>query len=109
MAPKKQSYNNKTDAHKWRTEIPNVVFDMGLSLSAVCLYGYIKRKVAYKRKFWKSISTLAKESGMSHNLVVKAKKELVKLGLIKVVEIKSQYQGGASDMIIMTDIKTGGA
>ncbi len=70
------------------TIIPNLIDDLGLSPYAVRLYFHLKRVAGEKGECWQSGDTMAKICAMSTGTISKAKKELVKLALIR-VEVKS--------------------
>jgi hypothetical protein len=70
------------DLRKYRTEIPNMVFDMGLSPHALALYGHLKRTCGANGKCWKSTRTLAEEAKMSAGKVSEARAELEEAKLI---------------------------
>ena len=91
---------------KWYWQTPNLIDDTPMSVNAFRLYGHLKRIESDTGHPQESICTMALRCGICRGTVLKAKKELLKLGLIKIVKIKSQHQGGASDMKIMTDINT---
>jgi hypothetical protein len=76
------------DLRKYRTEIPNMVYDIGLTPYEGWLYGHFKRVCGAKPEgmCWKSVATLAKETGMSTGRVSEARRELERRGLIKMDE-----------------------
>lgn len=61
------------DLRKYRTEIPNIVFTLGLSPYELALYCLLKKTAGADGLCWKSTATLARESGMSSGMVSKAK------------------------------------
>lgn len=68
------------DLRKYRTEIPNVVFTLGLDPYALALYCHLKRTTgaADGGLCWKSTRTLAEETKMSVGKVSEARAELEK-------------------------------
>ncbi len=68
------------DLKKYRTEIPNIVFTLGLDPYALSLYCHLKRTTgaADGGVCWKSTRTLAAETGMSVGKVSDARAELEK-------------------------------
>lgn len=66
------------DLRKYRTEIPNVVFTLGLSPFEVALYCHLKKTAGADGKCWKSTKTLAAETKMSGGQISAAKEELSK-------------------------------
>ena len=106
---------NKTvdagDGRKYRTEIPNVVFTLGLTPFELTLYLHLKRTAGDSGQCWKSTATLAKETGMSTGMVSKAKDsltlarvELGKKALIQVKEEENPHGGKARHIITLIDI-----
>jgi hypothetical protein len=107
----RQSVTDAGDGRRYRTEIPNVVFTLGLSPFELTLYLHLKRTAGDSGECWKSTATLAKETGMSAGMVSKAKDALtiprVELGkkpLIKVKEEENPHGGKARHVITLTDI-----
>lgn len=82
------------DPRQWRTEIPNMVFDMGLSIYAVGLYGYYKRVCGGAKggKCIQGVRRIAKALKISTGSVVNARRELKENGLITVAEPERQDQ-----------------
>ncbi len=64
--------------HYFRTEIPNIVFDLGIHPQALALYGYYKRVAGDESGCWRSNATITKQLGMSANTIIKYRKELCK-------------------------------
>jgi hypothetical protein len=106
---------NKTvdagDGRRYRTEIPNVVFTLGLSPYELTLYLHLKRTAGEQGECWKSTATLAKETCMSTGMVSKAKDaltipriELGKKPLIKVKPEENPHGGKARHFITLVDI-----
>jgi hypothetical protein len=107
----KQSVTDAGDGRRYRTEIPNVVFTLGLSPFELTLYLHLKRTAGDSGECWKSTATLAKETSMSAGMVSKAKDaltapriELGKKPLIKVKEEENPHGGKARHIITLTDI-----
>ena len=76
--------NDPGDLRKYRTEIPNLVFEMGLSPHALALYGHLKRTCGQSGKCWKATKTLATEANMSAGKVSESRAELEDAKLITV-------------------------
>src|SRR5574340_824381 len=72
------------DLHKYRTEFPNLIDDMNLSVYAYRLYGRLKRVAGDAGECWQSTHTLSTSCSMSAGSVLKAKQELVNKGLIRI-------------------------
>jgi hypothetical protein len=99
------------DSRRYRTEIPNVIFTLGLSPFELTLYIHLKRTAGEQGECWKSTTTLAKETGMSSGMVSKAKDSLAagraELGgkaLIHVREEGNPHGGKARHLITLTDV-----
>ena len=67
--------NPKPD-HHYRAETPNIVLELGLSLTAVGLYTYLKKIAGDEGMCWKSQSTICKEIGVAPATYVKYRDEL---------------------------------
>ena len=91
------------DLKKYRTEIPNMVYDISLTPYEGWLYGHFKRVCGAKPDgmCWKSVATLAKETGMSTGRVSEARRELERRGLIKMEQPKGP---GTSITVTIVDI-----
>lgn len=74
------------DLRKYRTETPNIVYEMGLTPHAGWLYGHIKRVAGDSGVCFKGIRTLAKIARMSVGKASAAKAELEDNGLIAIKE-----------------------
>ena len=88
-------YRDESDLKKYRTEIPNMIFDIGLTPYEVALYGHLKRVCGAEKggKCWKSVSTLSRETGMSAGRVSEARAELAQRGLIHMRQPKGPGTG----------------
>ena len=88
-------YRDQSDLKKYRTEIPNMIFDIGLTPYEVALYGHLKRVCGAEKggKCWKSVSTLSRETGMSAGRVSEARAELARRGLIHMRQPKGPGTG----------------
>lgn len=98
-----QCIQDNADLKRYRTEIPNMVFDIGLTPYEVALYGHFKRVCGSEPqgKCWKSVKTLSKETRMSTGRVSEARTALAKRGLIKVGQPKGP---GTSVTVAIVDI-----
>ncbi len=98
------------ESRRYFTQIPNIVFHLGLSVYAFALYAAIKRAAGEKGKCIKNTDTLHTDAGMSTGMVSKAKQQLVlprpeqggrALITIKKVPVRGKK---ARDHITATDI-----
>jgi hypothetical protein len=96
-------YREESDLKKYRTEIPNMIFDIGLTPYEVALYGHFKRVCGAEPggMCWKSVSTLSRETGMSAGRVSEARAELARRGLIHMRQPKGP---GTGVTVIIVDI-----
>lgn len=101
---KKSKIIDSGDLRRWRTELPNIVDDMGLSVQAFRLYAHIKRVAGAQDdgRCWQSTKTLAVSCKMSTGKVVEAKQELVKHDLITLV--RGDQKKSETDNIYINDI-----
>ena len=74
------------DLRLYRTEIPNLIDDINLSVYAFRLYVHLKRVAGASNEgaCWQSTRTLATHCGMSASKVSESKQELVDAGLIEI-------------------------
>lgn len=72
------------DLKKYRTEIPNLIDDLDMSVYAFRLYVHLKRVAGEGGKSFQGTRTLAEHCHMSMGSISKAKTELVDLDLIAI-------------------------
>src|SRR6266481_4364218 len=65
-----------SDLRRYRTELPNLIDDLGLSMVAYRLYGHYKRVCGTDGLCWQSARTIAGHCKMSVGSVVNARKQL---------------------------------
>jgi hypothetical protein len=98
------------DLKKYRTEVPNVVFMLGLDPYSLALYCHIKRTTgaAEGGMCWKSTRTLAEETGMSVGKVSEARAELEKprdeLGGKPLIVVNRPKNRGKATEVICVDV-----
>jgi DNA-binding MarR family transcriptional regulator len=90
------------DLRKYRTEIPNSVDDMGLSVYAFRLYVHFKRVAGDGGQCYQGTRKLAEHCGMAIGMVVKAKRELEERGLIRITP--GERNTNTPDTIVIVDI-----
>ena len=91
--------------HRYRTEIPNILLDMGLEPLALVLYLHLKRIAGDKGKCWVSNPELAKKTYTSDSSVRRYKKFLAKKGLIKCTPRKKENsKENDTDLIEIMDL-----
>lgn len=102
---------DESTLHRYRTEIPNVVFTLGLTPFELTLYLHLKRTAGECGECWKSVATLAKETGMSAGMIGPAKdgllKERAEIGgksLIRLCQQPNPKGGRARHIITITDV-----
>ena len=91
---------DRGDLRSYRTEIPNIVDDMDLSLTAFRLYIHLKRVAGDTGASWEGVRRLADACRMSVGAVRSAKAELEAAGLITV----EHGVGEQADTITINDI-----
>lgn len=90
------------DLRKYRTEVPNMIYDMNLDPYTGWLYSHIKRIAGDSGICERGTRSLAEVTGMSMGQVVKSKQILKKKKLIRVVE--HPPKSGLADEIYVTNI-----
>jgi hypothetical protein len=90
--------------HHYRTEIPNIIFQMKLDPWVFKAYCVFKMTAGDKGSCFKSNSTLSEEIGCSLPTLIKIKKQLVEEGLISIKKRKHESGGNAPDLIQIVDI-----
>lgn len=101
---------DQSDLRRYRTEIPNIVFALGLTPFELALYCHLKRTAGAEGKCWKTTKTLAAETGMSGGMISQAKEgleqtrpELGGKALIQITRDESK-PGRPRHIITITDI-----
>lgn len=109
----KHSVTDEGDPRKYWTQIPNLVFEIGLKPLELVLYAHLKRAAGASPsgKCFKSTATLAKETGMGAGTISRTKTALESkrsaLGnrpLIRTREIPNPRGGKPFQEITITDI-----
>lgn len=77
MTDQYQSQDNSS-LHKYRTEIPNIIFDLGLDPFAMALYLHYKKVAGDHGKCFQRKSTISESTGMSPSTIKDRNKELTK-------------------------------
>jgi hypothetical protein len=91
---------DRGDLRSYRTEIPNLIDDMDLSLPAFRLYIHLKRVAGERGASWEGVRRLADTCHMSVGTVRSAKAELEAAGLITI----KRAGGEQADHITINDI-----
>lgn len=82
-APVTITIDDEGAAHHYRTELPNIVDEMGLTPYAFRLYAHLKRTAGDGGVCTRGYRNMAAKCSMSVGMVGKARKELVEHGLIR--------------------------
>lgn len=100
-----QIQENKPD-HHYRTEIPNIVFEMGLDPFQLSVYCNLKRIAGDGGNCWCSTKTLSKICGMGETKLKECIKFLSSLPipLIKIIPRKKPDGSPDSNIILITDV-----
>lgn len=100
-----------SNLHNFRTEIPNIIFSLGLDIYERSLYIHYKRVAGDKGGCWQSNKTIAEECGMSIRKLQSVKKSLCRprkeldgLSLITVAHRKREDKGDTSDIVSIVNI-----
>lgn len=75
-------FKDQSSLRKYRTEIPNLFLDIGLSPYEFTLYAHMKRTAGDNGECYKSTATLAKAVGCSVGKIKSARDALIDRGLI---------------------------
>ena len=102
---------DRCDMRRYRTEIPNVVFELGLKQLDILLYCHLKRIAGDKGACWKSTPELAAETGISSGRISTGKKALAQpraaLGGKALIAVRTQTREDGRpwrDYLTITDI-----
>lgn len=90
--------------HHYRTEIPNIIFQMNLDPWVFKAYCVFKMTAGDRSACFKSNSTLSNEIGCSIPTLIKLKGELAELGLITIQKRHHENGGSLPDLIQIVDI-----
>lgn len=96
--------DNQNSEYRYFVVLPNIIDDLPLSLAAFRLYVHIRRVAGDNGVCWQSLTTLAQHCGLSRPTVVRAKKELERLGLVKIVPKKRERGGHDLHLITVVNI-----
>jgi len=90
--------------HVYFTMIPNIIYELGLSLYARDLYGWIKRRAGENGACWENVRNLSKHLGISPGRITKAKAELINAGLIVIEQHQTVHGHYPGHTIKITDV-----
>lgn len=93
---------DKSSLHHYRTELPNLIDDMQLSVYAFRLYAHLKRVAGDGGVCFEGTRKLAAVCCMAVGQVVKAKAELERAGVI--LRTTESARGGQQDYITIADL-----
>lgn len=91
-------------SHQYRTEIPNIVFEMGLNPYELAIYCHMKRTAGDGGTCFKSCQRLSNEVGCHRSKFIEVKKSLQEKGLIRITHRKKEDGGCTSDVITIIDL-----
>lgn len=97
-------FQDESSLQHYFTQIPNIVFEMGLSPFQFTAYSVFKRTAGSKGVCFKTNVTLAREIGCSIRMLVDIKKQLVEFGLITQLKRTDKKGGSLPDLIQIVDI-----
>jgi len=80
-----EDYNIREESslHHYRTEIPNIILDIGLSLEEIGVYNHLKRIAGDRGLCFCSVSSLCKKMNISKPTFLKIRDSLLKKNLIR--------------------------
>jgi len=102
--------NDESSLHHFRTEIPNIIYELGLSGDEFFVYSIMKKSAGDKGKCTKSNKTICQLAKISKPYLIRIKKklssvfELIKKPLIKITKSTSHYGDSDPDIITIIDI-----
>lgn len=101
--PQNTTFQDESDLRKYRTELPNLVDDIGLSIYAYRLYGHFKRVCgANGGKCTQGTKKLAEHCKISYGKITEAKRELAAAKLIRIR--RSDMKSGDPDIVTILDV-----
>ncbi len=90
--------------HTYRTEIPNIVFEMGLNPYELSAYCHMKRIAGDKGLCYKTCQKLSEDIGCHRSKFIEVKKSLQEKGLIRITHRKKEDGACTTDVITMIDL-----
>ena len=90
---KKTQGTDKRGLDRYRTELPNIIFDSDLDVYELALYVHLKHIAASECNYSASDKDLSEKIKISIRKIKKAKKSLEKKGLIKNIKNEIILQG----------------
>ncbi|MDE1970997.1 MAG: helix-turn-helix domain-containing protein [Patescibacteria group bacterium] len=98
-------YFIQEESHSNFTIIPNIITEMGLSLSEIGLYFFFKKIAGEGGQCFYSLSRLAEMTGSCENTIRKSKANLEEKGLIRIIKRKNEEsKKNETDVILICDI-----
>lgn len=94
----------QSSLHKYRTELPNIIFDMDLDPYEFKAYCVLKKTAGDRGSCFKSNETLCKEIGCQKPKFIEIKKSLSEKGLIKICKQRHKNGGNMPDLVTILDI-----
>lgn len=105
-----ENQNGNAGSHKYFTQVPNIIFHIGLKANQLAVYLAIKRTAGELGTSTKATKTLADEAGVSEAILKKVKKQLAEVNpilgcpLIKYQRRKLEKGNFDTDTIQVVDI-----
>ena len=94
----------ESSMHHYRTEIPNIIFSMGLEPYAFKAYCILKMTAGDRGSCFKSNETLCAEIMCKNPKWLEIKKLLVRMNLIKIKKRRAENGRSISDLITIVDL-----
>lgn len=101
---------DQSSNHHYRTELPNIIFDIGLSPQLLGIYSFIKRCAGDHGKCMRSHGTISKQLNISRKTLIKFLNELSEVNpvlnkpLISIEKRISQHGDKDTSVITINDI-----
>src|SRR5271155_5242067 len=90
--------------HHYRTELPNMIYDLGLDVYEIAVYGLLKRVAGDRGTCFKSNTSICKQLGICIPKFIEVKKSLSEKALIEIVKRHHENGSPMPDLIKIMNI-----
>lgn len=97
-------FQDNSSLHLYRTELPNIIFELNLDVYEFKAYCVMKRIAGDRGSCFKSNANLILEIGCKKTKLKEIKKSLEDIGLITITKRKNSDGGDSPDLIEIVDI-----
>lgn len=104
------AYQIEESNHNYRTEIPNIIFELGLKGNEIAVYCVLKKIAGDRGKCFMSVEKISQMAGISENTFREVKIKLsnifpkINKPLIEIISQKREDGGNLPDLIRIVDI-----